>query len=117
MGTDVGAGTSFSMLQTMNEAYKIQQLQKEKLSAFKAFYLSTMGSAKALSLEDKVGNFAPGKEADFVVLNYSATKLQGLRTSRAKDLHDKLFAMMTLGDDRNVVATFAAGEKVFSATR
>jgi guanine deaminase len=79
LGTDVGAGTSLSLLQTSNEAYKVVQLQGEKLSSFKALFLATLGGAKALSLADKLGNFAIGKEADFIVLNPQATPLMELR--------------------------------------
>ena len=75
LGTDVGAGTSFSMFATMNEAYKVQALQKRKLSAVDAFYLATLGGARAIGQERWIGNFTPGKEADFVVLDPGATPL------------------------------------------
>ncbi|GAA5004482.1 guanine deaminase [Acinetobacter puyangensis] len=113
LGTDIGAGTSFSLLQTANEAYKVQQLQGYSLSAFEAFYHATLGSAKALDLDDKLGNFNVGKEADFVVLDLNATVLQQLRQSTTKNIEDKLFALFTLGDDRNVLATYVYGQKVY----
>ena len=115
LGTDVGAGTSFSQLESLNEAYKIMQLQGKKLSAFKGLYLATLGGAKSLSLEDKIGNFEAGKEADFVVLNWAATDLQKLRYQHSKSLEDKLFALMMLGDERNVEATYIAGKLAYSA--
>lgn len=114
LGTDVGAGTSFSLLQTVNEAYKVQQLQGDKLSAFESLYHATLGGAKALDLDDKLGNFNVGKEADFVVLNLKPTALQQLRQSRAKSLEDILFALFTMGDDRNVEATYIYGQKAYS---
>lgn len=115
LGTDVGAGTSFSLLQTMNEAYKVQQLQNQNFSAWEGFYLATLGGARALDLEDKLGNFLPGKEADFVILDLQgATPLIKRRFSFAKTFEDKLFVLMTLGDDRSVVATFVNGKKVYS---
>ncbi|MEI2514090.1 guanine deaminase [Acinetobacter soli] len=113
LGTDIGAGTSFSLLQTVNEAYKVQQLQGDKLSAYESFYHATLGGAKALDLDDKLGNFALGKEADFVVLDLKATALQALRQSRAKSLEDALFALFTMGDDRNVESTYVYGQKVY----
>ncbi|MEB3754807.1 guanine deaminase [Acinetobacter sp. MD2(2019)] len=113
LGTDIGAGTSFSQLQTLNEAYKVQQLQGDKLSAFESFYHATLGGAKALNLDDKLGNFELGKEADFVVLDLNATALQQLRQSNAKSLEDALFALFTMGDDRNVDATYVYGQKVY----
>lgn len=112
LGTDVGAGTSFSQLQTLNEAYKVLQLQGQKLDPFKALYLATLGGAKALYLDDKIGNLQPGKEADFVVLDYNATPLISYRLERAESLKEKLFALMVLGDDRVVKETFSAGASV-----
>ena len=113
MGTDVGAGTSFSMLQTANEAYKIQQLQSEKFSAFKGLYLATLGGARALDLEGVIGNFSQGCEADFVVLDYQATPFMEFRLNFAKTLHEKLFAIMMLGDDRCIEETFIMGKSAY----
>ena len=114
LGTDIGAGTSFCQLQTLNEAYKVQQLQGDKLSAFESLYHATLGGAKALHLEDKLGNFNVGKEADFVVLNLKATALQQLRQQRAKNIEDALFALLTMGDDRNIQATYIFGQKAYA---
>lgn len=112
LGTDVGAGTSFSQLQSLNEAYKVMQLQGKKLDPFKSLYLATLGGAQALYLDDKIGNFASGKDADFVVLDYCATPLISYRMQQAKTLAEKLFALTMLGDDRTVKETFAAGQSV-----
>ncbi|NHC04739.1 guanine deaminase [Acinetobacter sp. 187] len=113
LGTDIGAGTSFNQLQTLNEAYKVQQLQGDKLSAFEALYHATLGGAKALNLEDILGNFNVGNEADFVVLNLKATALQTLRQERAKHIEDALFALFTMGDDRNIHATYIFGQPAY----
>jgi len=113
LGTDVGAGTSFSQLQSLNEAYKVMQLQGKKLDPFKSLYLATLGGANALYLDDKIGNFASGKDADFVVLDYNATPLISYRMQQAKTLDEKLFALTMLGDDRAVKETFAAGQSVY----
>ena len=112
LGTDVGAGTSFSQLQSLNEAYKIMQLQGKKLDPFKSLYLATLGGANALYLDDKLGNFMPGKDADFLVLDYNATPLISYRMQQAKSLEERLFALTMLGDDRTVKETFAAGVSV-----
>ncbi len=114
LGSDIGAGTSFSMLQTASEAYKVSQLQRRSLSAFKALFLATLGGAQALSLEDKLGNFEPGKEADFIVLDPQATPLMAIRNAKMpaqslKDLAETAFGMMILGDDRAVHAVYIAG--------
>ncbi len=113
MGTDVGAGTTFNMLQTLGEAYKVGQLQSYRLSAFEAFYHATLGGARALHLDDKIGNFDQGKEADMVVLDPNATALQQLRSSNSKTLAEKLFVLMTLGDDRNIYRTLVYGKTVY----
>lgn len=120
LATDVGGGTSFSQLQTMSDAYKVMQLQNKSLSVFQAFYLATLGAAKALSLEDKIGSFEVGKEADFVVWDLQATPLMKLRNPIAKSenleqLSEKAFAMMILGDNRSVKATYVAGELVYQS--
>mgnify|MGYP000002686511 CR=1 FL=1 len=114
LGTDVGAGTSFSMLQTLNEAYKVMQLQGVKLHPYKSFYLATLGGARALQLDQQIGNLEPGSEADFVVLDYQATPLLSYRMAQTKTIEERLFVMMTLGDDRMVKHTFAMGEAVYS---
>ncbi|NCJ05623.1 guanine deaminase [Synechococcales cyanobacterium C] len=118
LGTDVGAGTSFSLLQTANEAYKVAQLRRQQLSPFKALFLATLGGARALNLETLLGSFDLGKEADFIVLNPRATPLLALRSGEATptsldELADQLFALMMLGDDRAVHATYIMGELVF----
>ncbi|CAD5110511.1 guanine deaminase [Zestomonas carbonaria] len=112
LGTDVGAGTSFSQLQSLNEAYKIMQLQGKKLDPFKSLYLATLGGARALYLDHRIGNFSTGKDADFVVLDYLATPLLAYRMQQARSLEERLFALTILGDDRVVKETFAAGRSV-----
>lgn len=112
LGTDVGAGTSFSMLQTMNEAYKVARLKGSYLPALRMFYLATLGAARAMRLEDTIGSFAPGLEADFVVLDPKATPLLERRTALCGSLEELLFALALLGDDRTVAATYSAGRQV-----
>ena len=111
LGTDVGGGDSFSLLRTINEAYKIQQLRENNLSPYQAFYLATLGGATTLDLDSKIGNFEPGKEADFVVLDYQATALIDRRISSCKNLEEKLFVLEMLGDDRAILETYIMGVK------
>jgi guanine deaminase len=116
LGTDVGAGTSFSQFKTMAAAYQVAQLQGQSLSPFQAFYLATLGGAKALSLDAHIGNFDIGKEADFVVLDPQATPLMALRNptmpvDSLEELASALFGLMILGDDRAIVATYIAGDR------
>ncbi|MEH6611139.1 MAG: guanine deaminase [Halioglobus sp.] len=112
LGTDVGGGTSFSLIQTMAEAYKVLQLRGEKLTPFKAFYLATLGGARALDMDDLIGNFESGKEADFIVLDKAPTPFMKFRLAHCKDLFELLFVIATLGDDRTIKATYSAGVRV-----
>lgn len=114
VATDVGGGTSFSMLQTLNEAYKVCQLRGNKLSALKSLYLATLGNARTLKLDDKIGSFKAGNEADFIVMDFHSTPLMSLKQSKCKTLAEKLFAMIILGDDRTVRSTYVAGECLYS---
>jgi guanine deaminase len=114
LATDVGAGTSLSLLATMNEAYKVGQLRRHRASAFKLFYLATLGAARALRLDDKIGNLAPGKEADFLILDAKTLPLLKRRWDHATTIEEKLFALAILGDDRAVAQTYVAGNLVHS---
>lgn len=111
LGSDIGGGTSLSLLRTAGEAYKVLRLQDQSLPATRALYMATLGAAKALYLDDKIGNFEAGKEADFVVLDPAATSLTARRSNAASSIEEKLFAMMMLADDRNVAATFINGQQ------
>ena len=112
MGTDVGGGSSFSLLQTLSEAYKIQQLQGVNLSPEQSFYMATLGGAKALDLADKIGNFAIGKEADFLLLDPQATPLLQFRSQFTNSWRETLFVLQTLGDDRVIAETNILGVPV-----
>ena len=117
IGTDVGGGTSFSMLRTLAEAYKVLQLEGQGLAPLQAFYLATLGGARSLYLDHFIGNFARGKEADFVVLDPLATPLIARRIARAETLPERLFALMMLGDDRCIAATHVMGRCVWQRPR
>jgi guanine deaminase len=109
LATDVGGGTSFSMLQTMNAVYKVARMGGTYLPSLRMFYLATLGGARSLQLEGTIGNFTVGAEADFVVLDPQATPLLARRTAVADSLEELLFVLALLGDDRTVAATFVAG--------
>lgn len=115
LGTDVGAGTSLSQLRTLGAAYQVMQLQGRSLDARRSLYLATLGGAVALGLEDRIGSFSTGRDADFVVLDPAATSVLAQRT--ATSLADRLFALFTLGDERAVRATYVRGRQVHGAAQ
>ena len=110
VATDVGGGTSFSMLRTMDEGYKILQLREQRLNPFQSFYMMTLGNARALSMEDKIGTLDEGTEADIVVLDSAATSPMRLRMAAGATLEQELFLLQTVGDDRAIVETYVAGK-------
>ena len=113
IGSDVGAGTSFSILATLGEAYKVCRMRGGSLDPFRALHLATAGGAALLGVADRIGGLQPGQEADFVVLDPAATPLLARRTAGAS-LHDRLFALQILGDDRAVAHTYVAGRRAWS---
>ena len=109
IATDVGAGTSYSMLQTLNEGYKILQLQGQSLHPLRAFHWITRGNAVALGLGGRIGTLAPGSDADIVVLDAFATEAMALRMARAETLSEELFVLQMMGDDRAIAEVYVAG--------
>jgi guanine deaminase len=111
LGSDVGGGTSFSMLRTMHEAHKVAQMRRLPFDARDGFYLATLGGARALGMQERIGSFERGREADFVVLRPDATPLLARRMAQAQTLDARLFLLMTLGDERAIEATYILGTK------
>ena len=112
LGTDVGGGTSFSLLRTMADAYKVAQLSGQRLAPLRAFYLATLGAARCLGLEERIGQFNPGAEADFIALDRRATPLIARRIELARSLSEALLVLMTLGDERIVRGTWVLGRRL-----
>lgn len=117
LATDVGGGTSFSMLRTLGEAYKICQLKGNQLDPMHGLYLMTQGAALALGLEQHIGNLNPGTDADFVILDPLFDELSSLRFKHHHSPQDLIFALSMLADDRATVATYIAGKIVYQADR
>jgi guanine deaminase len=110
-GSDVGGGTSLSMLRTLQDGYKVMQAKDQSLGPFVAFYLATLGAARALYLDHKIGNLDQGKEVDFVVFNAYRTKITKRQWQGVSDLVGKLFALMMLGSDQVVEHTYLTGHE------
>lgn len=109
IATDVGGGTSWSMLQTLAEGYKILQMRGQKLHPLAAFHWATRGNALTLGMEAEIGTLAPGSAADLVVLDARATHAMALRMEKAETLAQELFILQIMGDDRAVAQTYVAG--------
>ncbi|MEM7291225.1 MAG: guanine deaminase [Pseudomonadota bacterium] len=111
IATDIGGGTNYSMLKTLDEAYKVLQLRDQILSPLYSFYMMTLGNARALSLESKIGTLLEGSEADIVVLNSRVTPAMQLRMETVESLSEELFVLQTMGDDRAVSSVYIAGRE------
>ncbi len=116
LATDVGGGTSYSLLTTLGEAYKVAQLKGRRLDALHGFYLATLGNARALGLGDEIGSLEPGKWADLVVLDPKATPVMAQRHALSESLEDILFALMILADHHAVDPTYVAGKCLYRRT-
>ena len=114
VATDIGGGTSYSMLRTMDEGYKVLQLRGQRLTPLNSFYMLTLGNARSLSLEGTIGSIAPGCAADLVVLDARATSAMALRMETVTTLAEELFLLQTLGDDRSIAEVYVAGAKAKS---
>ena len=114
LGTDVGAGTSLSLLATMNEAYKVAHLRETAPDPLRLFHMATLGGARAIGMGDRIGNFATGKDVDFVVLDRAATPMLKRRMQSAQTPAEQLFAFAMLGDDRAIAHTYVAGVRAYS---
>ncbi|MDB5613871.1 MAG: guaD [Devosia sp.] len=114
VATDIGGGTSYSMLRTLDEGYKILQLRGQRLNPFASFYMATLGNARSLSLEGTIGAVALGNAADLVVLNAGATPAMAMRMETVSSLAEELFLLQTMGDDRSVAEVYVAGARAKS---
>ncbi|MGQ3891146.1 guanine deaminase [Legionella sp. CNM-4043-24] len=113
LGTDWGAGNCLSMFAVMDDAYKVSMLNSVKLPSMARWFMSTLGAAKALQIDDKVGSFKPGKEADFIVIDPDASSYLKYRRARVNDIFELLFILMTLGSEANIKATYILGEAAY----
>ena len=114
IGSDVGGGTSLSALRTLGDGYKVLQLNYQSLSGFRALYLATLGGARALSLDNEIGNFETGKEADFVVLDPPSNSMSARRLRTAANAAERFFALMTLGETNAVHSTYVLGSRAYA---
>ena len=109
IATDIGGGTSYSMLQTLSEGYKVLQLQGQQMHPYQAFDWITRGNAEALGLRHEIGTLEAGSAADMVVLDCRATPEMALRADRIETLAEELFLLMIMGDDRAIAQTYVGG--------
>jgi guanine deaminase len=111
--SDVGGGTSLSMQRTLADGYKVQALRGERMTAWAGLHAATLGAAQALGLEQEMGHFGVGTLADVCVWDWALGPVAQARMEVVKELHERLFAWMTLSDERNLVAAYVAGHARF----
>ena len=114
LATDIGGGTSFSMLRTMDEGYKVLQLRGQRLNPFASFYMATRGNARALQLDQEIGAVEPGRTADLIVLDASATPAMRMRMATVTTLAEELMLLQTMGDDRAIAEVYVSGARAKS---
>lgn len=114
IATDIGGGTSLSMLRTLDEGYKVLQLRGQRLNPLASFHMATRGNAEALGLGDTIGSIAPGRAADLIVLDAGATPTMRMRHATMTTLAEELFLLQTMGDDRSVAEVYVAGARAKS---
>jgi len=114
IATDIGGGTSLSMLRTLDEGYKVLQLRGQRLNPLASFHMATRGNAEALGLGDTIGSIAPGRAADLIVLDAGATPTMRMRHATMTTLAEELFLLQTMGDDRSIAEVYVAGARAKS---
>jgi guanine deaminase len=111
LASDVGGGTSLSLPRNMGDAYKVQALRGERLTAWTALHAATRGAAEALRLGDEIGGLSVGQKADLCVWDWAKGPVAEARDAVARELHERVFAWMTLADERNLAACYVAGQR------
>lgn len=111
LATDTGGGSSFSMLRTMAAAYEVGQLKGRALHPAELWWLATQGSARSLLADDRIGNIAPGMEADLVVIDLASTPAIAQASHRAGTIWEAVFPTIMMGDDRAVHAVWIGGAR------
>lgn len=114
IATDIGGGTSVSMLRTLDEGYKVLQLRGQRLNPLASFHMATRGNAEALGLGGRIGSIEAGADADLVVLDARATPTMRMRMATVETLGEELFLLQTLGDDRAIAEVYVAGARAKS---
>jgi len=116
VASDVGGGTSLSIPRNLSDAYKVQAMRGERLTAWTALHASTRGAALALGLGHEIGSLEAGTTADVCVWDWASGPVAARRHGVATALHEKAFAWMNLADERNLVAAYIAGAPRFQRT-
>lgn len=114
LASDVGGGTSLSMRRTLLDAYKVQAMAGRRISAHALLHAATRGAAQALRLDGEIGSLEPGCVADLAIWDWSSEPVGRRRQAVARDLHERLFAWLTLGDESDLVETWVAGRRLWS---
>ena len=113
--TDVGGGTSYSMLRTMDEGYKVMQLRGQKLNPLRRLLQMTLGNAQALSPRRPRSARSSRAATPISWCSMPAHAGHGAEKERIETLAEELFLLQTLGDDRAVREVYVAGRPAKSS--
>ncbi|KAK3735827.1 hypothetical protein QZH41_019925, partial [Actinostola sp. cb2023] len=121
LGTDIGAGNSYSMLSVIQSAINVSNSiaihnnannnEYNPITHKEAFYMATLGGSKVLGLDKKIGNFEVGKEFDVLLVDAAAHD-SPFDCFDGDDMDDVIQKFLYCGDDRNIKKVFVAGKCV-----
>jgi guanine deaminase len=112
LGSDVGAGAGLFLPKEGLQAYFIQQMLGPSgltLTPVHLLYLATRAGARALGLDDRVGDFAVGKDFDAVWLQPAAGSTLAVNLKHARDTTDALARIFALATPADVAGVWIRG--------
>ena len=114
LGTDVGAGTGLFLPKEALQACFVQQLLGPaglSLTPAHLLYLATRAGARALGLDDRVGDLGVGKDFDAVWLRPAEGSTLAVNLRHACDTADALARIFTLATPADVAGVWIRGER------
>nr|WP_300144065.1 guanine deaminase [Propionicimonas sp.] len=115
LGSDVGAGTGFSLLKEGLQAHMTQELRGEDgypLTAVRLLYLATGAGASALGMDGLIGELGVGRQFDAQWISPQANPTLAMSLRNAESAEDALAKVFTLGTPADVAAVWIGGDLV-----
>ena len=117
LGSDVGAGTGFSIFKEGLQAYFLQHLlgaEGMPLTAAHLLHLSTSAGAAALGLADTVGDLSVGKQFDAILVRPPAGTALDIGLRHADSPEGALGKVFALAGDADVAEVWVGGDQIAS---